>query len=58
MKPDPMKVQAAPRWPPPTDASTVRQFLGLASYYRRYIPDRAAPLNALTQCSIGQINVS
>ena len=52
MSPDPQKTQAVTDWPTPTDASTVRQFLGLASYYRRYIPhfaDIAAPLHALTQ---------
>lgn len=52
MSPDPTKVQCVQRWPPPTNATEVRQFLGLASYYRRYIQyfsSVAAPLNALTQ---------
>ena len=52
MAPDPQKVQVVETWPVPTDTSAVRRFLGLASYYRRYIPrfaDIAAPLNALTQ---------
>ena len=31
------KVQAVKDWPVPSDASEVRQFLGLASYYRRYV---------------------
>ena len=49
MKPDPNKVRAVQEWPSITN---VRQFLGLASYYRRYIhhfSHIAAPLHALTQ---------
>lgn len=52
MGPDPQKVRAVQNWPTPMDATTARQFLGLASYYRRYIPhfaDIAAPLHSLTQ---------
>ena len=36
----------------PTDVTTLRQFLGLASYYRRYVhkfAEVAAPLHDLTQ---------
>ena len=46
------KIVAVQEWPIPTNATEVRQFLGLASYYRRYIhqfADIAKPLNALTQ---------
>ena len=52
MAPDPTKLQAVQEWPTPHSISDVRQFLGLASYYRRYIPHFAhiaAPLHALTQ---------
>ena len=52
MSPDPTKVQAGQAWPVPTDVKGLRQFLGLSSYYRRYIQDFsqvAAPLHALTQ---------
>ena len=50
MEPDPKKVAAVHDWQTPTDASGLRGFLGLASYYRRYIngfADVAAPLHHL-----------
>ena len=52
MMPDDRKVAAVRDWPIPKDAGKVRQFLGLASYYRRYVlhfADIAAPLHNLTQ---------
>lgn len=52
MAPDQKKVQAVQEWPVPTDATEVRCFLGLASYYRRYVHQFsciAAPLHSLTQ---------
>ena len=50
--PDREKVKAAEEWPIPQNATEVRQFLGLASYYHRFIQnfaDVAAPLHNLTQ---------
>lgn len=48
--PDPDKTNAVDNWPTPTSESEMRQFLGLAGYYRRFVPGyakTAAPLHAL-----------
>jgi hypothetical protein len=47
---DPAKVQAIHEWPAPRSARTVRGFLGLAGYYRKFVHNygaMAAPLTAL-----------
>ncbi|KAJ8351010.1 hypothetical protein AAFF_G00165480 [Aldrovandia affinis] len=36
---DPAKIVAVRDWPPPTNVSDLRSFLGLASYYSRYMQD-------------------
>lgn len=50
--PDPQKTKAMSQIPVPTDSTSVQHFLGLASYYWRYIhhfSDITAPLNDLTR---------
>nr|GEY49890.1 reverse transcriptase domain-containing protein [Tanacetum cinerariifolium] len=49
---DPSKVEAIRNWSAPTTLMEVRQFLGLAGYYRRFIEDFSLiskPLSKLTQ---------
>ena len=49
---DPSKIQARRELPVPANLDSLRSFLGLAGYYRRFIPHFAtiaAPLNALTK---------
>ena len=49
---DPDKVKAVREMKPPSTVKGVRQFLGLVSYYRNYVPrfsEKAAPLTRLTK---------
>jgi ribonuclease HI len=49
---DPAKIEAVKNWASPTSPTKIRQFLGLAGYYRRFIEGFsriAKPLTELTQ---------
>ena len=49
---DPEKIQKVRDWPVPANVHEVRSFLGLASYYRRFVPafaELASPLHKLTE---------
>lgn len=51
----PDKITAIQRWPTPRGLTDVRAFLGLTSYYRRFIPgfaDTALPLYELTRKNV------
>jgi transposase InsO family protein len=52
IRPNPCKVGAVLNAAPPTNVTEVRSFLGLANYYRRFLPNMAsisAPLTRLTK---------
>lgn len=50
VRPNPDKCQAVSNFPEPKNAKQIKQFLGLAGYYRRFVPNFsliAKPLNSL-----------
>ena len=52
---DPSKIKAIDSWATPRTPTEIRQFLGLAGYYRRFIPNFskiAKPLTTLTQKNV------
>ena len=55
LKPNPKQLEAVQEFPVPTCVTQVRQFLGLTSYYRRFIKgfaEVASPLHSLTKKNV------
>ena len=54
LKVDPGKIEAVQKFPAPRSQTEVKLFLGLASYYRRFVPkvaERASPLHKASETS-------
>jgi hypothetical protein len=52
VEPDPSKIKAIEDWPTPRSVTDIRQFLGLANYYRRHVnkyAEMAAPLSSVKE---------
>jgi hypothetical protein len=48
VQPDPEKLACIRDWPPPRTVRQVRSFMGLASYYRKHVPQFATLATPLT----------
>ena len=49
ISPDPSKVQLVQDWPMPGNVADLRSFMGLASYFRKFLPDFASSTACLTR---------
>ena len=49
IQPDSTKIKAVQDFPAPTSKTLVRKFLGMTSYYRRFVPNYASMVKPLTQ---------
>ena len=56
ISPDASKIEAVKSFPEPTDLKSLRSFLGLASYYRRFIPGFSAVANPLFKLTRKNVN--
>ena len=49
IRPDSAKIRAVQEFPAPTSRTLVKKFLGMTSYYRRFVPNYASIVKPLTQ---------
>ena len=52
---DPVRIERVCEWPVPENSIEVKSFLGLAGYYRRFVPNFASvarPLHKLTEANV------